>query len=345
MAIKQIVVIVDLKGRRPAVELAADLAGQVGARLTGLAVRYDPVAPAYALGGVPGDFIVAAQANSEQAASASRAAFEETGRRAGISYEAETVDLGYGEVDGVVLRARLSDLAVVGQDDPDEPEPMRPALIESLLFEAGVPVLLVPHSGVTAFKSRKALVAWDGSATAARAVRAALPLLGRAEEVEVLTVDRGKREKAELGADIGSSRPEGRRHPHRPGPRARRRRRAPQPHLGPGLRLAGDGRLRPQPRPRGGVRRPDPRHPRRADRAGADGPLKKCGPPRGGPREGGRRRGGAGSPELSSSGQAPAPRRRAGGAAHGAARGTARRGAGRDPRRPAATAPRRRRSG
>jgi nucleotide-binding universal stress UspA family protein len=203
MAIKQIVAIIDLKGRRPAVELAADLAGRLGARLTGLAVRYDPVAPAYALGGVPGDFIVAAQANSEQAAKTSAEGFEEIARRSGASFETEIIDLGYGEVDGVVARARLSDLAVIGQDDPDEPEPMRTALLEALLFDTGVPVLVVPFAGVTEFKPGKALIAWDGSATAARAVRAALPLLALATQVEVLTVERGAA-KGELGADIGT---------------------------------------------------------------------------------------------------------------------------------------------
>jgi nucleotide-binding universal stress UspA family protein len=92
---------------------------------------------------------------------------------------------------------------VIGQDDPDRPEPMRPALIEALLFESGVPVLLVPYIGVLAVRLEKVLVAWDGSATAARAVHAAMPLLPLAKEIHILLVDSGRKLAAESGTDLG----------------------------------------------------------------------------------------------------------------------------------------------
>ena len=52
---------------------------------------------------------------------------------------------------------------------------------------------------------QKAVVAWNGSVQAARAVRAAMPLLARAESVMVAIVDEGAAPAGvEQGADIGA---------------------------------------------------------------------------------------------------------------------------------------------
>lgn len=91
-----------------------------------------------------------------------------------------------GEVaPAVAKRSRLADLVCLevsvagGARDAQSPEPDR-ALVQS----AG-PLLLVPStwSGATA---TRILVAWNGSAEAATAIRAALPLLAKAAEICVL---------------------------------------------------------------------------------------------------------------------------------------------------------------
>jgi nucleotide-binding universal stress UspA family protein len=57
------------------------------------------------------------------------------------------------------------------------------------IFSSGRPVLIFKrHKTAFAKGLRKAVVAWDGSACAARAVAEALPILGRAGEVRILTV-------------------------------------------------------------------------------------------------------------------------------------------------------------
>src|SRR5690606_13175633 len=76
------------------------------------------------------------------------------------------------------------------------------ALIEAVLFQAGVPTLIVPAKNGGDLKTDHAIVAWDGSPTAARAVRAALPLLSLARTVSVIMVDDGKRRAGEPGADV-----------------------------------------------------------------------------------------------------------------------------------------------
>ncbi|KAB2866740.1 MAG: universal stress protein, partial [Bauldia sp.] len=104
----------------------------------------------------------------------------------------------------VVRNLVLTDLAVVGQQNPDAPEPMREALIEAILFQAGLPTLLVPYAGVSGFAPERVVVAWNGSAAAGRAVRAAMPLLAMARHVLVAMVDEGRQPPGEPGADIGA---------------------------------------------------------------------------------------------------------------------------------------------
>ena len=60
-------------------------------------------------------------------------------------------------------------------------------LIEAALFESGRPILIVPSNHPTGFP-KHVLIAWDGSARAARAVADALPFLKTAEAVEIFTI-------------------------------------------------------------------------------------------------------------------------------------------------------------
>jgi nucleotide-binding universal stress UspA family protein len=97
-------------------------------------------------------------------------------------------------------QARVHDLTVID----GEPEAMVPdrALIEALLLNSGRPLIIVPP-GREVFSSRRMVVAWDGSARAARAVADALPLLRAAEAVEVVSVTGEKPLPDNLeGADI-----------------------------------------------------------------------------------------------------------------------------------------------
>ncbi len=206
-AIKDITVVVDNGGDRRPAKLAAELARVTGAHLTGVALAVDPVVPVYTVAApIPTDFIVAAHEQSMADANAALAAFDAIGQAAGITSEGRLAESISGDFTGVVRNTLLTDLAVVGQEDPDvDGEPLRGALIEALLFQAGVPTLLVPTRGVSELKTQKAIVAWNGSVQAARAVRAAMPLLARAESVIVAIVDEGAAPTdIAQGADIGA---------------------------------------------------------------------------------------------------------------------------------------------
>jgi nucleotide-binding universal stress UspA family protein len=204
--LRDILAIVDLGGeRRPAI-IAADLARRTGAHLTGVAIAFDPLVPIYTVAApIPADFIIAAREQADDDAQAAVGAFQAIGAAAGIPVEARIAESASGNgFEEIVRQCRLTDLVVVGRQDRDRLEPMREALIEAILFQSGTPTLLIPPAGVTEFKTDKAIVAWDGGAIAARAVRAALPLLATAKSVIVAMVDDGRKQAGEPGADIAT---------------------------------------------------------------------------------------------------------------------------------------------
>lgn len=193
-AIRDIATVVDLDAGRPTAALAADLAHQVDAHLTGLALVYDPLIPVYTVATpLPAEFIADAREQAIGDAKRSAAAFEAAAAAAGISSESRLVEsVGTSGFGDIVRQCALADMVVIGQQNPDRSEPMREALIEAVLFQAGVPTLIVPHAGPSSLGTAKAIVAWDGRATAARAAREALPLLALTDSVIVAIVTEGK---------------------------------------------------------------------------------------------------------------------------------------------------------
>lgn len=203
-AVRDIHVVVDLGGEFHPVAMAVDIARQMEAHLTGVSFAFQPIIPVYTMAApVPTDFIVSAHEHAVADARASSERFEEMARAADVTFEARTIESMPGDGFAAAMRAfQLTDLVVVGQQDPDRLEPMREGLIEALLFQAGAPLVLVPHGGVRSFEPGRVVIAWDGGTTAARAVRVALPLLAKAESVLVLTVTEERKRSGVPGADL-----------------------------------------------------------------------------------------------------------------------------------------------
>lgn len=207
MAIKDILLLVDLgRSDSPAAKVAIDLAGRFDAHVTGLAMAVDPIVPGFVAAPIPVELIEAAREEALQAARGAGARFEEDARVAAVSREVRIGEvLMGGAPDSFVANCRLTDLVVVGQDDPDRPEALREALIEAALFEGVAPVLVVPYIARTGLGTRRVMIAWDGSRTAARAVRAALPILATADKVSVVMVgDAAANLPGEPGADLAT---------------------------------------------------------------------------------------------------------------------------------------------
>lgn len=87
-------------------------------------------------------------------------------------------------LDAATTEARTHDLALL----PWNGETVSAQdMAQALVFDAGVPVILVPSSATTGPVDHIA-VAWDGSRVAARALCDALPLLSAGGQISVLTV-------------------------------------------------------------------------------------------------------------------------------------------------------------
>lgn len=190
-------------GRDPAAEFAISLAGAFAAHAAGIAFQFDPLVPTVLMDGVPRDVIEAQRAESEQAAKAAVARFEEAARGASLRAETRIVE---STVAGAAIRfahiARRFDLSVTAQAEPDKGG-AEELFVEQALFDSGRPVLVVPYIQAAGFKTDRIILCWDGSRTAARAAADSMPFLARAKLVEVFIVESGKLKSDEMpGADI-----------------------------------------------------------------------------------------------------------------------------------------------
>ena len=205
MTIKDIVVNLSVaEGGSFAGDYAVSVAAAFGAHVTGIAFAYDPIVPVAATGYIPPEVIDTQQQDSDDAAKSAMARFSAAADRAGIAAEPTTLAAsfaGAGEHFGQI--ARRFDLAIVGQPEPDKGA-VEELIAESVLFEAGRPVIIVPYIQKAPLKLDRVMACWDGSRPAARAIADAMPLLERAGLVEVVIVsnERGKRDEIP-GADMG----------------------------------------------------------------------------------------------------------------------------------------------
>jgi nucleotide-binding universal stress UspA family protein len=197
MPLKDILVHLDDSVRCLArLEVAAGLAAQHGAHLTGLFVVDLP--PAETFYGFPsdyvdpnraGDFIKRVRERVGAAAGRLQAAFGERCRRDGIEAEWRLIEGVTAEV--VPLHGRYADMLVLGQPDRSDPATgWRTAdLPTTTLIGCGRPVLMVPFAGDFASVGQNVLIGWNASAEAARAVNDALPILAGARKVTVLSIN------------------------------------------------------------------------------------------------------------------------------------------------------------
>jgi nucleotide-binding universal stress UspA family protein len=186
-------------GAEQGIRMASALARTMGAHLIGSAPsgisRFIP--PSTLAAGGPA---LAARCDAlRRGAAEALAHFEHIAAAEGVdSFESRTVD---DDIDAALaLQARYCDLVVVGQSGPGAGTPPVPAdLPEYLLLTSGRPVLVVPAAASLSATGANAIVAWDGSVEAARAVAGALPILRAAGAATVLGFGN---ETAHIGSGI-----------------------------------------------------------------------------------------------------------------------------------------------
>lgn len=110
------------------------------------------------------------------------------GRDINWSCNAATIQMA-GLASFVAHRVRFADLVVLAKPYGPERSHENEAIVEAALFNGHVPVLVVPDGFVFPDQIGQSVIAWNESAEALVAVRAALPFLLRSDQVDITIID------------------------------------------------------------------------------------------------------------------------------------------------------------
>lgn len=114
---------------------------------------------------------------------------EEAAARIGVAVEIRIVsDTAQRLLDKAPVQTRYADLVLLGPQASWSDRWMRRRVVENVVLRSGRPVLLLPASGMTPSFER-AVIGWNASDEAARAVHAALPFLHDRADVVIAIVD------------------------------------------------------------------------------------------------------------------------------------------------------------
>lgn len=183
-------IVADVARDEPALALAQVLADHFDARLSAALVTPLPDEPlAYeptAVAGVWAELLARARAQGAAERVKLEARLRQQSRPAEIRV-AEALSRDLGRV--AAVHARYADIAVLARPLEGPIGEIREELIEGILFHSGRPLILAPPHYTPGPIGRRVIVAWDASREATRALSDAEPLLARAEEVSIVTVD------------------------------------------------------------------------------------------------------------------------------------------------------------
>ena len=102
----------------------------------------------------------------------------------GTALEVETIVEQGAEAMSIMMHAQYNDLVLVGQADPTASNSFFASrIVQNVVMEGPRPTLLIPYAGRFETPARTAMVAWDGSREAGRALCDSLPFLRRCEVV------------------------------------------------------------------------------------------------------------------------------------------------------------------
>lgn len=189
MALKDLLLYVDNgKANAARIDAAIRLATAHDAHLTGLYVTPSVTAiPAFYEAQIPAEVIESQKRADQARAREAEQAFKTAVDRAGISSEWRSVE---GDVTPILsLHARYMDLLVMGQADASDPLSLSEGDMEEVVLDAGRPVMVIPYIGAPDPIGRHIMVAWNASRESMRAIHDAMPLLEKAQTVNVLSIN------------------------------------------------------------------------------------------------------------------------------------------------------------
>ena len=171
-----------------AIDKCMAVAGDIGARVTALAIEEDTlVRPRVMISADLDNAAVAGAVRSVSNAQGLLSAFDAAASRYGVRNEHRLNRLAATDIPAEFAEsARLKDLSLVPVKSDDS---QSEKIVEQLIFGSGRPILMCPEEFAAdlAVTFDHAVIAWDHSAPAARAVADALPMLQAAVNVRIIT--------------------------------------------------------------------------------------------------------------------------------------------------------------
>jgi nucleotide-binding universal stress UspA family protein len=166
---------------------AIPLAKRFESHLIGIHAEALPIPYTSATGFPDTEFLQISATMNKERSDRLHSAFLKALEASGLSFEWRSLESLSGDsaLSGITT-ARAADLIVAAQRESGGDAK---ADIDTLVYDAGRPVLVVPHSGAVVSSFKHILLAWNGTREAARAAFDALPFMVEAEKTEILIID------------------------------------------------------------------------------------------------------------------------------------------------------------
>ncbi|WP_342238985.1 universal stress protein [Inquilinus sp. OTU3971] len=184
----------------PALAAAIGFARRHDARLIGLGVQNYAYVGMCGIEPIPPSVIAALENAAAAELAATRSRFDKTVDRYGYTDRSEWRAERGIMVESIGFNGRYADVIVVDQTNPSHDYPPF-GLPAELALGSGRPVMVIPFIGVRGAIGERVAVAWNASREAARAVSDAMPVLVKAQRVDVLAVDHHRADRVP-GLDI-----------------------------------------------------------------------------------------------------------------------------------------------
>ncbi|GLQ80438.1 universal stress protein [Mesorhizobium huakuii] len=168
-------------------DCAIPLANRFESHLVGIHAEALPVPYTSATGFPDTEFLQVSADMSRERADKLEAVFLRRIEDSGLSFEWRSLESFSGDsaLTGI-SSVRAADLVIAAQRETGgDPS----ADVDTLVYDAGRPVLVVPSAGPLVTTFRRVLLAWNGSKEAARAAFDALPFIIEAEKTDILVID------------------------------------------------------------------------------------------------------------------------------------------------------------
>jgi nucleotide-binding universal stress UspA family protein len=173
----------------PVLEAAVAMAAAAGAHLDVLCIGIDRTQTGYYFAGATALMYEETLAQAQAEATRIETAARERMGRTDLSWGVEALVAQSASVTTIVARqARFSDLVILpkpyGEDLPAD----APVVVEAAMFQGHAPVVVLAGDATKTLDAKRIVVAWNDSPEAMAAVRRALPLLVKADQVSICMV-------------------------------------------------------------------------------------------------------------------------------------------------------------